>query len=901
MSRAERLSLGSAVSFLAAGCLLIELLGFRLLVGLLGAEMDLVFGIGLGAVLALGACVLGPRNAKASIAELRARAAHLAGLTATSWMAALITLTWVSQKVARSVDDAHLWRLAVMAAFWMATSFFAGGALATVYRTTRIGRIGWLTWLEAAGGAGGLLVAGFVLQVGAPRAALLVAGLVTVAALLFGLAARQSRPSAAPVNWALLATAALAVVALLVGDLWVPWLKYRTHNGHRSKVTARSWSVGGLVSVHRSSRRSLKVSTDRGAAVHLGQTAKKNKRPSFQAADLIYYVDPPPAGRALVIGSAGGHEVASALAHGHEQIDVVVADRTVASGVWLGHGHDKTKGLFDDPRRVRISVGDGRSLVAGTPPGTYQRIVVVRSEQFAADPLRVLPTTVGRRYTSAAIQNYLRVLDDHGVLLLKVPGPAVPAVLAAARATLGGRASLLRKRSFVCSKRKGGDAILLLRASDFDAKMRHKLKSRCRRGRLDVDYPIEVVRQGNRDYEMKKADRDAKMSRAETGVAVSADRPFFKASRAASMDDVRMTLAALSPDVLLRRGRRPPRDSSSKKKASLEGKKSKVADKKKASLKGKKSKVADKKKASLKGKKSKVADKKPKVADKKKASPTRKALNIEKNKAKAPVRRGRPSGQPPPKPVVAAEPKVMRFALALVTAAFVFFVAFVVWLLPYRTEEGAERVPRALRWSLPCFGAALALGSMLVLDALIEELGTMSATYTLLIPAMLAGAAGSRLLVDVRHVGWRSVDGSVANDPDVPVVPVRGVLLTGVVSMGSVLPFAFGDPLVATVIHAVPGLELVSAGIIALLVGAAVGYPMAAGLRAVGASSSVAAAASWGAHRAGWVVGVAGAAVLARSVGVSALGLLASAVMSLGMVLFLVGARQLSESSTALQ
>jgi hypothetical protein len=84
-------------------------------------------------------------------------------------------------------------------------------------------------------------------------------------------------------------------------------------------------------------------------------------------------------------------------------------------------------------------------------------------------------------------------------------------------------------------------------------------------------------------------------------------------------------------------------------------------------------------------------------------------------------------------------------------------------------------------------------------------------------------------------------------------------------------------------------------------VGAAVGYPMAAGLRAIGLNSSVAVAASWGAHRAGWVVGVVGAGVLARSVGVSALGLLASVMMSLGMVLFLIGARQVSEPSTAPQ
>ena len=77
MSHPERLILGSAVAFLAAGCLLIELLGFRLLVGLLGAETDLVFGFGLGAVFAMGACVLGPRKAQASIAELRARAAPL--------------------------------------------------------------------------------------------------------------------------------------------------------------------------------------------------------------------------------------------------------------------------------------------------------------------------------------------------------------------------------------------------------------------------------------------------------------------------------------------------------------------------------------------------------------------------------------------------------------------------------------------------------------------------------------------------------------------------------------------------------------------------------------------------------------------------------------------------------
>jgi spermidine synthase len=520
------------------------------------------------------------------------------------------------------------------------------------------------------------------------------------------------------------------------------------------------------------------------------------------AGDLIYYVEPAPSGRALVIGSAGGREVVSALAHGHQQVDVVVADAQLANGAWLGVGREKTAGLFDDPERVRILVGDGRTTVARAPDRSYQRIIVARSEHFTANPLRVLP--VERRYTSEAMQAYFRALDDHGAMLLEVPVASVPAVLAAAKAALGGHGSMLRRRTYVCSNKKGKGAVVLVHATDIDAKMRHKLKKRCRRARLTLDYPLEQVRKGHRDFEKRKRERDAAMARMESGVAASDDRPFVVSpARATLKQDVLSTLRALSPETLLRRGRRVPR---------------------------------------------------PRVVASKVAA------------------QPKPAAQPQP---AAVEPQVTPFALAVMTFGATLLIAFVVWLLPHRREDGASVVPRSLRWSLPLFGVALASGVMLVVDVLTVHLGTSAATYSLLLPVSLAGAAAGRVLADG------------PSDPR----ELRGVLLSAVVAMGVVLPFAFGDPLLIAALHSIEGFELVVAGTMALVAGAALGHPFAAALRAVAADSSVAVASAWAAHRMGWVLAVAASMVIIQYVGVSALGMVASLATALGTALFLFGVR----------
>jgi len=218
---------------------------------------------------------------------------------------------------------------------------------------------------------------------------------------------------------------------------------------------------------------------------------------------------------------------------------------------------------------------------------------------------------------------------------------------------------------------------------------------------------------------------------------------------------------------------------------------------------------------------------------------------------------------PQPAPTAASE-RAGLFGLSTLAAAALALLLMVI--PPPRAHRDAARPPRCLKVSLLLAGAALSLGLLSLTDHLLRLLGHAEYAWTTLIPAALLAVGAGRLWVDALpsvRLGRAAV--------------AAGLLGSAALALLMVLAPSIGSWVAAPLsVRALVALALLA------LVGVPLGVPLAAGLRWLGHLNPAAASGGWAAHAAGWALGVASGALLARYLGVSRLFLVAAALSAAG-------------------
>ena len=517
MSRDEYRKLLWGAGLLGGSALLLELLTFRLVAAAIGHGFAMFGSVTAPALAAFGAMVVARRSAERTGPELDRSAAHLAALAGTFAVLAVIGLTLVSQKIARAQGNGETWHVVVgLACCWL-PALFTGGALGLVMRRGAR-QAGRFTAAAALGAVVACLVTPWLMELGAPRAAIVNGMPFGAAALLLASSGRPSKPRMAMV-W----TLPLAVVALLAGDVGAPWLKMRFDLGRRSRIDHTMWSAQGLVAVHEVRRDKTSLQVDRGDLVPLAKKPKATRKPAFQPQDLVYLTSEGEAGPVLVVGSAGGREIAVALAYEHPRVDVIELHAIFVNEVLLGRYATVTGHVLQRLEGGTVHIGDGRASLVSLPRD-YQHIVVQARGTFDQTAPRLL-SRHHRLHTRQAIASYLDRLRPDGSLLIRAPKQGLASLIVAASAALGQGPGMARDHLLACSN--DSDAVLLVQLEAMAPSKLYNLEKRCKRSRLSVEYPLKSTR-SLRDRQKAERERQAKLAVLEAGRAATDDAPFLE-------------------------------------------------------------------------------------------------------------------------------------------------------------------------------------------------------------------------------------------------------------------------------------------------------------------------------------------------------------------------------------
>jgi hypothetical protein len=775
---------------LSGGLLLLELFTFRLATAAIGHGFATFAGITAPAIAAFGALVVARRSAIRGGHELDRTAAHLAGLSGTFAVFGVIGLTLISQKIGRARGQAEDWHIVVaLASVWLG-ALFGGGAMGTIMRRgiRRVGRFGFAA---AMGGAVACLSVPWMMDFGAPRAAIGNGLILGIAALMFARSGRAAHP-----RTAVLSTLPLAVMALIAGDVGAPWLKMRFDLGRRSRVAHISWSAQGLLAVQKVKNKRTNLAVDRHPIVPLAQALTPKRKPAFKATDLVYLTSRGEKGPVLVIGAAGGREVSVGMAYEHPRIDVIEQHAALVNELMLDEYAAITGYLFHQREVVKARIGDGRAGIDALPQD-YQHVVVVGEGRFDQAVPRLL-SAHDRLFTTQAIRSYLARLREDGTMLLRVPKPALPALIASAAEAMGGHPEDARERLLACAD--DSVAVLLVQQIPVASSRVHNLTKRCKRSRLTLEYPLKRSGRKVRDQARAEEERLAKLALLQGGAAITDDRPFLVSAPArASLSGVAWeSLRALKSSA-------PP-------------------------------------------KKAKKGKKEPK--------------------------------EPPPAPTPG--PVMTPVGVAAGSTALAFALLVLGLLVPPprsedRTEAGPIRAPIAptLRWAFPFFGIAMAMCSFVLHDMVVRVVGDPAYAWSLVIPLGLVGVAAGRLWVDVMLAER-----------------LRSSMMIGLgLGLAWLVALWAGGGGIQRLADASTAVQLTACMFLLVVTGWQLGWPLAAGLRTVGAWDRAPATWCWGAHLGGWAVGGGLCATLVWYLGVDKLLGVGVAAYAIGAVALAVALR----------
>ncbi len=372
-----------------------------------------LFGVGLGGVLVF----VFPRMAEER--RFFSRMSLLSVIAGGSAVSAIIYLLNAKpiEKLNAEVVSSLAWLYAVSSLPFV----FAGIIVAASLRFAAkdVSRLYLFDLLGAAlGGVGAILA----LRAGAPRAFLIVAVLLCVAAWVFARAGRSegSRHSSAV---ALIGLASAAL--LLFSDVQNPWLKLPALRWvPMDKVEFQKWSEMSLITVDKPEGGLAWMRMDGSAATAI---LTPERTPPLHPDEMAYVLHES-RGPALVIGSGGGRDIRAALKAGQTEIYGAEINPTIVNDVMLDRYLNFSGGLYRRPE-VHVSVADGRSFVRSSDRH-YRNIVISLVDTWAAASVGALSLSENSLYTVEAFRDFIQHLVPQGTLIVNRWDPEFERLLA---------------------------------------------------------------------------------------------------------------------------------------------------------------------------------------------------------------------------------------------------------------------------------------------------------------------------------------------------------------------------------------------------------------------------------------------------------------------------------------
>ncbi len=518
----QRASLHAGVGLVSAAAVALSVVLTRVYSAVLGYHFAFLavslalFGVGVGGVLV----TLFPRPFRRP--HLFSRLAVLAGLCVI-----VTTLALIRSLELKLPEELTVRAFASLGGVYLtcALPFVLTGMVLSIALSAGKSYCSRLYLADLVGAAFGAVLALWLLRLGAPRAGLAVGVLFGLSSVCFALGSLEregvfSREEEAGGGWVSAAMLASSL-SLLAGDYGEQWLtvkQIRFVNLERAHFS--KWNELGLVTVDKPSKGMAWLRVDASAATAIldGKT-EPAKHP-----DAMGYVLSGKEGPTLVIGAGGGREVRAALAAGQTEVHAVEINRAIVHDVMLGKLKEFSAGLYARPE-VKVVVADGRSFVRATEQ-RYRSIVLSLVDTWAASGAGALSLTENALYTEEAVADYLRALDERGVLIMNRWDPELPRLIAlAAAGLLRSGAQDPSRHMFACGANET-TALLVSRAElgpdELDRLRRHCLKYRFRERFAPDRQEDETL--------LALAQRPHATSRALHGPDVSPptdDRPFF--------------------------------------------------------------------------------------------------------------------------------------------------------------------------------------------------------------------------------------------------------------------------------------------------------------------------------------------------------------------------------------
>jgi hypothetical protein len=304
----------------------------------------------------------------------------------------------------------------------------AGGAVVTRLMSELDAPVGWVYAVDLAGAAGGALAPLALLgPLDGPTAGLFLGA---VAAAVGVLVAPRGGPRAVSVTAALLLALATTANARSPHGLAVRFSKGRVVTNDPAAYAFSGWNALSNVRIHKprdvswskalwapsartpagTIRGALaRIDGEAGTFVHEYRDLSELDFLRYDVTNVVHWLRPD--GLACVIGVGGGRDLQAALVFGHPEVLGVEVNPLFLDA--LSRLRD-TSPLLADPR-VRIVVGDGRSVLAHEAPRcrTLQASLV---DTWAATGAGAFAHTEATLYTREAWSQFLRRVEPDGVL-----------------------------------------------------------------------------------------------------------------------------------------------------------------------------------------------------------------------------------------------------------------------------------------------------------------------------------------------------------------------------------------------------------------------------------------------------------------------------------------------------
>jgi MFS family permease len=360
-----------------------------------------LFGVGLGGVLVFVFARLADDRRFFSRMSVLSVAA---GASAVSAVIYLLNAKPIEKLNAETVSSLA-WLYAVSSLPFVFAGIIVAAALR--FAAKDVSRLYFFDLLGAAAGGVGAILA---LRAGAPRAFLIVAVLLCVAAWVF---ARAGRSEGSTYSSRVALIGLSSAVLLLGSDIQNPWLKLPALRWvPMDKVEFQKWSEMSLITVDKPEGGMAWMRMDGSAATAI---LSPDTTPPLHPDEMAYVLHES-RGPALVIGSGGGRDIRAALKAGQTEIYGAEINPTIVNHVMLDRYLKFSGGLYQRPE-VHVSVADGRSFVRSNDRH-YRNIVISLVDTWAAASVGALSLSENSLYTVEAFRDFIQHLVPQGTLIV---------------------------------------------------------------------------------------------------------------------------------------------------------------------------------------------------------------------------------------------------------------------------------------------------------------------------------------------------------------------------------------------------------------------------------------------------------------------------------------------------